>query len=423
MEHVVTRPTVIIVGAGFGGLQAIKGLTNKAVDVLIIDRHNYHTFLPLLYQVATAGLEPEQVAAPVRGIVRHATNVNFLLGNVTRINAPTCEVVVETNGTEQTLRYDYLILSPGSTTNFFGMTAAEQHTFGLKSLNEAIKLRNHVLSLFERAAEADPEVRAPFMTMVVVGGGPTGLELSGALSELFRHVLRHDFPQLDVAKARVILVEATDRILAAYPPPLQQSALRQLRALGVEVWLNKAVADITADRVTMKDGTSIETYTVIWAAGVKAEEIGGLDIPRQRAQRLETLPTLQLAQYPQIYVIGDGSYVPTATADGKPYPQLAPVAMQQGKMAAANILAADAGLPQQPFRYSDRGTMATIGRSKAVAWVFNRVMLSGFLAWLSWLGLHLLYLVGFRNRTNVLINWMWNWVTWERGVRLILKEE
>jgi NADH dehydrogenase len=417
-----SRPRVVVVGAGFGGLYAAKALAGKPVDVLVIDRNNYHTFAPLLYQVATSGLEPEEIAAPVRSIIRRGGNVSYLMGEVTRVNAQEQCVYVRQDGAEQPQKYDYLILAPGSVTSFLGLADVQARAFGLKSLQEAINLRNHVLSMFERAAsEPDPAQRAALLTFVIVGGGPTGLELSGALSELFQQVLRKDYPKLDVRKeARVILIEATDRLLATFPEPLQCSARRQVERIGVEVMLNKAVAQATGEAVVLRDGTLIPTHTIIWAAGVQAAELAGLDdiAERPRGRRALVLPTLQLPNHPNLFVIGDAAYL--ADEKGVAYPQLAPVAMQMGRLAAANILALIDGKPLKPFHYSDRGIMATIGRSAAVAWVFNRIQLSGFIAWLAWLGLHLLYLIGFRNRANVLVNWAWNWWTWDRGVRIIL---
>ncbi|MEP7289331.1 MAG: NAD(P)/FAD-dependent oxidoreductase [Chloroflexota bacterium] len=416
---VTTRPRVIIVGAGFGGLYAAKTLAGKPIDVLLIDRNNYHTFLPLLYQVATSGLEPEEVAAPVRSIVRSAPNVNFQLGEVTSIDGEKQLVHIVSDGQDQVKPYDYLILSPGSITSYFGLADVQRHSFSLKSLSEAVVLRNHALTMFERAAsEPDPNVQTELMTVVVVGGGPTGLETSGALSELFRKVLRKDYPRLDLDKARVILVEATDRLLTAFPESLQRSALDQLQALGVEVLLNKTVAQATDKMVVFKDGSTIHTQTIVWAAGVQAAEIDGLKVELQRGRRMPTLPTLQLTENPCVFVIGDANFLQDET--GHAYPQLAPVAMQMGTLAAKNILAMVESQPLAEFRYSDRGIMATIGRSRAVAWVFNKVKLSGYLAWVAWLVLHILYLIGFRNRLNVLVNWTYNYWTWDRGVRIIL---
>jgi NADH dehydrogenase len=409
----------VIIGAGFGGLYAARGLAGKPVDVLVIDRNNYHTFLPLLYQVATAGLEPEEIAAPVRAILRRARNVKFQLGEVTQIDPGQQTIRACIDANEQVLHYDYLVVSPGSVTSFFGLNEVQSRARGLKSLSEAISLRNHVLTMFERAAsESDPTARAALMAFVVVGGGPTGIEMSGALSELFRHVLRKDYPSLDFGQARVILLEALDRLLAPFPARLQHSAKRQLERVGVEVRLNTAVANATDDSVILKDGTVIPTHSIIWAAGVQAAELAGLDVKKPRGRRIQVLPTLQIPELPNIFAIGDAAFL--EDPQGNPFPQLAPVAMQMGKLAAKNIIAMIESKPLAAFVYRDRGIMATIGRSAAVAWVFNKLQLSGFLAWLAWLGLHLIYLIGFRNRANVLVNWAWNWWTWDRGVRIIL---
>jgi NADH:ubiquinone reductase (H+-translocating) len=417
-----SRPQIVIVGAGFGGLQAAMALANQPVEVLIVDRNNYHTFAPLLYQVATAGLEPGEIAAPVRGIFHKTTNVNFQLGEVSCVNPAQQTVHVQSNGEERVYHYDYLILAPGSVTNFFGLKEVQSQAFGLKNLPEAIALRNHVLLMFERAAtERDPQVRARLMTLVVVGGGPTGLELSGALAELLGKVLRKDYPKLDLSQARVILVEATNHLLAQFPEALEKSAGQQIRARGVEVMLNAKVVRATDEAIILEDGTTIPTHTIIWAAGVQAEDIAGLEVERPRSRRMRVLPTLQLPEHPNIYVVGDAALLPDTK--GNSYPQLAPVAMQMGRRAGLNILAAIEGKALTAFQYHDRGIMATIGRSAAVAWVFNKIQLTGFLAWLAWLVLHLLYLVGYRNRANVLINWAWNWWTWERGVRIILGQE
>ncbi len=423
MERVTApdrEPHVVIVGAGFGGLHAAKGLGKRPVRVTLIDRNNYHTFVPLLYQVATAGLEPEEIAAPVRGIVRGAPNVHFLLGDVSHIDMATQTLEVHIDGETRTEHYDYLILAPGSITSYFGMVDVEARAFGLKTLMEAVDVRNHVLMMFERAAaETDPELRKAMMTFVVVGGGPTGLELSGALRELFTRVLRKDYPSLDINQARVILIEATDRLLAPFPESLRESAKRQVEGIGVEIMLNKVVAQATDEAVVLKDGMVIPTRTIIWAAGVQAAEVAGLEVERPRARRIRVQPTLQLPDHPDVFVVGDAAYL--EDPNGIPYPQLAPVAMQMGKLAAGNILVSITRRPVSTFQYNDRGIMATIGKSKAVAWVFNKIPLSGFAAWIAWLGLHLIYLIGFRNRANVLINWAWNWWTWERGVRIILR--
>lgn len=415
------RPRIIIIGAGFGGLYAAQTLVNQPVDVLLIDRQNFHTFTPLLYQVATCGLDPSEIAYPVRQIFYDKSNVSFLMGDVVAIDLDERHVTVKVNGSTQREAYDYLIVSAGSATNYFGKDEWAQHTFGLKSLGEAVLLRNHVLKLFERAAWAeDVAYREALTTMVVVGGGATGLETAGALHELYNHVLRNEYRQAEGVTAKVILIEATDRLLAAFPEPLQQSALQQLRSLGVEVILSNPVAEITPDHVTLNDGRVIPTHTLVWAAGVKASPMGSmLGVPLQRGGRVAVKPTMELIDRDHVYVVGDMAYL--EDADGHPYTQTIPVAKQEGKLAASNILRRATGQPEADFVFHDRGIMATIGRSRAVAWLYNRVPLTGWFAWVAWLFLHLIWLLGFRNRLNVLVNWVWNYLTYDRSVRLILE--
>jgi NADH:ubiquinone reductase (H+-translocating) len=418
-----TRQRVVIIGAGFGGIYAARGLRGQPVDVLLIDRNNYHTFSPLLYQVATSGLEPEEIAYPVRGIFRGDSNIKFLLGDVTHIDTTRRHLTVRVDGTTRDEAYDYLIVAGGSVTNTFGSADLDRYAFGLKDLNDAIDLRHHILRLFEQAAwEADADKRRAMMTIVVVGGGPTGLETAGAMLELYRHVLRKDYGHMDDMQARVVLIEATDRLLAPYPAALQQSALRQVQSLGVEVILANPVDEVADDHITLKDGTRIPTYTLVWAAGVKASPLAGmLGVELGRGGRVPVQTTLEVIGREHVYVVGDMAAL--EDDKGQPYPMLAPFAQQGGTLAAANILRAIRGEAQQPFHYADRGTMATIGRNRAVAWLFNRVQLTGFLAWVSWLGLHIITLMGFRNRLNVLINWGWNYLTYDRSVRIILEDE
>lgn len=415
------RPRVIIVGAGFGGLYAARTLEHKPVDVLLIDRQNYHTFTPLLYQVATAGLEPEEIGYPVRGIFRARSNISFMVGEVISIH--TAEKYVEVITSERTRHeyYDYLIVAAGSVTNYFNMPEIESDAFELKSLTDAIELRNHILRSVETAAWTDDEAyRRALTTIVVVGGGATGLETAGALAELFKNVLGKEYPFLGWSPPRVILVEATDRLLLPYPESLQKAALRQLESLGVEVVLGNPVQETAPDHITLKDGRVIPTYTLIWAAGVKASAIGELfGLRLQRGGRVPVKPTLEVESLNGVYVIGDMAYL--EDGEGKPYPMLIPVAKQQGITAAQNILRREAGRSQHEFRYHDRGIMATIGRSRAVAWIFNRIRLSGYIAWLAWLGLHLITLLGFRNRINVFVNWVWNYFTYDHASRLILE--
>lgn len=422
-----SRPTVVVIGAGFGGLYATKHLAKTDVDVLLIDRQNFHLFTPLLYQVATSGLEPGEIAYPVRGIVRGMKNVRFLMGQVEHIDLERQTVTVRTNGTTSEHTYDYLIVAAGSQTHFFDNASIAQHAFGLKTLPEAVILRNHLLKCFEKAAWADdPRQREALTTMVVVGGGPTGLETAGAMRELVRYVFSKEFGhQLDNPVGRVILVEMQDRLLEPYPKRLQEAARQQLEDLGVEVILENGVVEAAADHVVLSDGTIIPTHTLVWAAGVKSSPLAAmLNVPLQRGNRVPVHPTLEVIGRHNIYVVGDMAYL--EDQQGAPLPMLIPVAKQQGMHAARNIARRIQQEPQEAFAYTglkDRGIMATIGRSRAVAWIFYRVQLTGFLAWVAWLVLHLITLMGFRNRLNVFVNWVWNYLTYDRSVRLILEHE
>ncbi len=413
------RPRVVVVGAGFGGLNAARALGGAAVDVLVLDRNNYHGFWPLLYQVATAGLEAESIAYPVRAILRKYRNVRFRMADVTGVDFAGHQVLTA-DGAEP---YDYLVLAPGSTTNYFGNAALAEATYALKDIPQADALRNAILSAFERAvAESDPAARQALMTFVVVGGGPTGVELCGAIAELIHQVLRKDYPTLDTADARVILVEALDRILSTFPERLQRSARRRLRQLDVAVLFGATVAAVEDGTVVFKDGRRLAARTVVWTAGIRgARLVDSLGLPLARGARLAVEPTLQLPDHPEVYALGDAAYL-EGYKDGQPYPQVAPVAIQQGKQAAANILAAIRGAPPEPFHYFDKGSMATIGRRAAVFDAFG-IQLSGVIAWFGWLFVHLVYLIGFRNRLVVLANWAYNYFTYDRGVRLIIHED
>lgn len=416
------RPRVIIIGAGFGGLYAARTLANQPVDVLLIDRRNFHTFTPLLYQVATCGLDPSEIAYPVRTIFRGVPNVYFMLGEVVGVDYAAQAVEVRTNGLVQREAYDYLIVAAGSVTNYFGMSELQAYSFGLKDLADAVVLRNHLLKQFERAVwSADPAHRDALTTIVIVGGGPTGLETAGALCELYTYVLRKEFREPGFT-VRVILVEAADRLLAQYPESLQSAAIQQLESLGVEVLLNGVIERVARDGAYLRDGRFIPTHTLVWAAGVKASPICELlDVPLQRAGRIPVRGTLEVAEHEHIYAAGDLVYL--EDKQGEPYPMLIPVAKQQGVLAARNILRRLRGEVQQPFAYIDRGLMATIGRRRAVAWLFYRVRLTGFVAWVTWLGAHLIWLMGFRNRFSVFFSWVWNYLTYDRSVRIILEHE
>ena len=405
------RPRVIIVGVGFDGLEAARKLAGAPVDVLLLDRTNYHLFTPLLYQVATAGLEPEEIAHPVRAILRGARNVAFRVATVRGVDLDTRVLDTDVGP----LSYDYLVLAAGSVTNFFGLEAPEAK--GLKDLPEALALRNHILSQFEQAAwEPDPERRRAMLTLVVVGGGPTGVEMAGALAELVRVVLPRDFPMLDFREARIVLLEATDSLLGPFRPRLRREALKQLQRKGVEVRLGARVARADGEWVELADGERIHTRTLVWAAGVRPADLAArLDAPKVRGGRVKVDESLRLPGHPEVFVIGDMAGV---EQDGELLPMLAPVAMQEGEHVAETIRRDVAGLPAVPFRYRDKGTMATIGRNAAVAQI-GPVSLTGFIAWLAWLGLHLVQIIGFRNRLLVLINWMWDYFRYDRAVRLI----
>ncbi len=414
-------PRVIIIGAGFGGLFTARHLANTDVDVLLIDKNNYHTFTPLIYQVATCGLEAEEVAYPVRKIFRNNPNVDFMLGEVTEVDAERKLVRAKTNGTSREEAYDYLVVAAGSETNFFGNDALAQRSFGLKDLNDAMVLRNHILRLFEKASWTDDDqYKRALTTMVVVGGGPTGIETAGALYELYNSVLHREYHNLGGLNARVILVEATDTLLRPYPEKLRKSALEQLRSIGVEVMLEKMVESVEKDRVLLKGGEAIDTYTLVWAAGVQAWGfVFVVGVELARGGRIPIKPTIEVEGLDGVYALGDIAYL--EDPDGNPYAQQIPVAQQQAKLAAKNILRRVANEPEETFVFFDKGTMATIGRSRAVAWVYNRIQMTGFLAWVAWLGLHLITLLGFRNRVQVLINWMWNYLAFDRVARVILE--
>jgi NADH dehydrogenase len=409
------RPRVVIVGAGFGGLAAARELADADVDVLMINRTNYHGFWPLLYQVATAGLEPESIAYPVRAILRRYRNADFLLAEVNGVDFEQRAVLTDVG----LVMYDYLVLAAGSTTNFFGNERFERYTLGMKDLDEAQRLRNHILTCFEHAvAETDPARRAALLTFVVVGGGPTGVELAGAFIELIRHVMRKDYPMLDVCQAHVVLVEATDRVLATFPESLQRAALDRLQRMGVDVRLSAPVADTRPGVLVFKDGTELEAETIVWAAGVRASPLAeALGVALGRGARVKVEPTLTLPGHPEVFVIGDMAYL-EGYRPGVPYPMVAPVAIQMGEQAARNIIARTRRNPMKPFRYFDKGQMATIGRSAAVLDAFG-IQLTGWPAWVGWLFVHLMELVGFRNRALVLLNWAYSYFTYDRGVRLI----
>ncbi len=410
------RPTVVIVGAGFGGLRAARALKRTPVDVVLLDRHNYHLFQPLLYQVATAGLEPEQIAKPVRSILRGQPNFEFRMVEVTSVDLATRHVMTD-NGP---VAYTHLILAAGGETNYFGLESIVRHGFGLKDVGEAVAIRNHVLSGFERAMlEPDGERRRALLTFVVVGGGPTGVEMAGALSELIRLVLIKDYPRLNIKDVRVLLLEATDRLLAAMPERLREAAAETLWRKHVEVRFGAVVEQCDGVQVRLKGGEVIPAQTLIWAAGAKAVALTSrLGLATARQDRVAVEPTLQVPGHPEIYVIGDAAYL---EVEGEPLPMMAPVALQMAETAAANIHRDLRGEPAAPFRYKDPGSLATIGRNAAVAYL-RGIAFTGFAAWVVWLIVHIIQLIGFRNKLFVLLNWAWDYFFYERGARLITRE-
>ena len=418
------RPHVVVVGSGFGGLNAATHLARQPVDITVVDRDNYHGFWPLLYQVATAGLGADDIAHPIRSIYSAHPNVSVRLGTVTDVDLD--GRVVEIDG-EPSLRYDYLILAAGSSTSDFGLPGVEEHAFPLKTLPDAVRLRNHILATFEYADIDGAASRDPgALTVVLVGGGPTGVEMAGALSELIGRNLATDFPRLDLTQARVVLVEMTDHLLPGFGPASQQSALETLQRRGVEVRLGTRLAKVTAEGVTFDDGESIAARTVVWTAGVKAnplaERIAG---PKGRGGTIPVRPDLSLEGHPEVFVIGDlaaARPLGRMSGGGDQLPQLAQVAIQGGRHTAANICCLLHGRGTRPFKYRNHGIMATIGRRAAVAELPGGLKFRGTLGWFAWLGVHLVFLVGFRNRVVVLVNWAWNYLTWDRAARVILDD-
>ena len=407
---------VVIVGAGFGGLSLAKHLAKAPVEILLIDKHNYHTFQPLLYQVATAGLEAEEIAHATRGIFQGQKNFRFCLGEVVHVDWEERRLYL---GDSTEIGYDYLVLAAGGTTNYFGVEGAEQFGFALKSLEEAVNLRSHIITCFEEADQRLEDVDAAWTQIVVVGGGPTGVEMAGALCELMQKVLRKDYPDLPSDTYKVTLVEASSGLLNAYPSSLKSYAARQLEKRGVTVLLDTQVTRVTENKVYLSNGATIDARTLVWAAGIKANSLAEkLKLPTTRGGRVVVDEQLKVTGYENVFVIGD--MAASTDEQGGLYPQLAPVAMQAGKYTATYIKKEIAGKPTGVFSYQDRGTMATIGRNSAVAELNFGVRATGFFAWIMWLVLHLMQLVGFRNRLNVLMNWAWNYFTYDRSARLIM---
>ena len=414
------RPKVVIIGAGFGGLAAATALRKAAVEVTVIDRRNYHLFQPLLYQVATAALSPADIAQPIRAILRHQRNASVILGRVTGIDAGARAVrfVGHDPAIERRVAYDQLIVATGARHAYFGHDEWEPIAPGLKQIEDATDIRRRLLLAFEQAeAASDPDERAALLTFLVVGGGPTGVELAGAIAELARMALAADFRHIDPRQARVILVEAGPRLLPAFPERLSAVARRSLERLGVEVRLGQPLTGCDAEGAMLGD-ERLAVRTILWAAGVAASPAAGwLDAEKDRAGRVKVAPDLTLPGHPEIFVIGDTALATDAL--GRPLPGIAPAAKQAGHYVARVIRARALGRPAPPpFRYRNLGNLATIGRRAAVA-DFGWLRLSGRLAWLLWGAVHIFFLIGFRNRLAVLLDWLWSYLTFQRGARLI----
>ncbi len=407
------RPHVVIVGGGFGGLNAVRALRRAKADITLVDRRNHHLFQPLLYQVATGGLAPSQIAYPIRAIVRRQRNTRVLLDEVLSVDVAAQELILR----EGKISYDYLILAAGAEDSYFGHDDWERNAPGLKSLEDALEIRRRILLAFERAERETSAVRrAMLLTFVIIGAGPTGVELAGAIAEISRRVMVSDFRSIDPRQARIVLVEAGPRILPSFPASISASAKKSLVRIQVEVLTDRPVTSVGVDSVGFND-QRIQAGTILWAAGVKASPLmKTLGVPLDRAGRVIVAPDLSVPGHPEIFVIGDAAAVGHQT--GKPVPGVAPAAIQQGRYAAHNVMRALEGQPREAFRYRNMGNLATIGRSMAVA-EFGRIRLSGFVAWMLWLFVHILYLVSFRNRITVTFEWAWDYFTFQRGARLI----
>ena len=404
-----------MVGAGFAGLTLVRALRGRPVEMLLVDRRNYHTFTPLLYQVASALLDPSEVAHPVRGLVRPIHNLEVRLAEATGVDFVGRRLLTDV----EPIPYDFLVLATGSVNNYFGIGGLEQTAHGLKDLEQAMALRNQVIRRFEEAAwTGDEERRRMLLTFAVVGGGPTGVEFSGALQELIRGVLDRDFPSVYIRDTRILLVEAAPHLLAPFTPRLRESARHTLERRGVEVMLNRQVAGAGEEWLEFADGERLAAGTVIWTAGVRAGPLANaLGAERGRAGTVRVGSTLQLAGHPEVFVIGDLAAV---VQNGEQLPQLIPPAMQEGRHVARSIMRALSGEAAEPFRYADPGMMATIGRNAGIAEI-GPVRVAGLAGWILWLGFHLLQIVTFRAKLAVLLNWAWNYLFYDRPVRLLVR--
>ncbi len=407
------RPKVVIIGAGFGGLWAAKRFKDMPVEVSVIDRNNYHTFFPLLYQVAAAELDPEDIIYPVRSILHRHRNIDFILGEVVGIDR--AQRVVRTH--QHSFPYDYLIISAGSKPNFFGVNGAEKYAYSLRSLDDAVRLRNHILYRFEEAElEPDPAIRKQMLTFAIVGGGPTGVEYAGALAELIRKPLARDYPKRIAEDVHLLLLEASDHLFPGMPHRLHDFTIKRFARMGIDVQLNSTVSQVTGHSVILKDGREISTDTVVWTAGVAGINLPeNWDFPTLRNGQVTVQTTLQAPGQQDIYIIGDMAHI---EQDGHPLLLIATVAIQEGVWAAKNVKRQIAGLEPRPFEYHDPGMLAVTGRNAAVVRL-GRFIFTGFPAWIIWVVVHLYRLIGFRNRLVVFINWAWDYIFFDRVVRLI----
>lgn len=415
-----TRKKLIIVGGGFGGLRVARALAGaRDLDITLLDRRNHHLFQPLLYQVAMAGLSPAEIAYPIRTIFSKQRNIRVLLESATGVDLANKKLRTANLGD---LPYDYLVLACGARHSYFGHGEWEEYAPGLKSLEEATEIRRRVLTAFELAEkEPDPAAQRRLLTFVVIGGGPTGVELAGALGEISRFTLSRDFRRIDPERARVILIEAGPRILPTFEESLSDRATRDLESIGVNVWTNTLVTQVGPGTVVLGNET-LQAATVLWAAGVASSELNAtLGVPLDRQGRILVAQDCSVPGHPEVFVVGDQAHF--EEEPGKPpLPGLAPVAMQQGRLVARNILADLKGKPRNPFRYLDKGQMATIGRRRAIA-QFHGLKIAGFIAWLAWLLVHVYYLIGFKNRVFVLAQWTWSYMAFRRGARLIVSKD
>ena len=406
-------PKVVVIGAGFGGLQTAQSLAGKGVEVLLVDRHNYHTFIPLLYQVATAQLAPNQVAVPIRTLLRKANNLNFLQAEVQQVDFAAQQVKTD----RQTITYDYLVLATGSKSNFFGIPGAEQYAFQLKTLNQAISLRNHLLSCFETASFLENYARREkLLTIAIVGGGATGVELAGSLVELITNSLQRDFHQLNLQEVKLLLVQKGDRLFREFPKSLGNYTAKKLRRLGVKVILDSQVTEVSENGLKLDDGTKIEAATVIWAVGVSGAVPQCFPFSAVGKQsKVNVSPTLQLADYPEVFAIGDLTNIPSH----RPLSGVAPEALQQGVYVAGAIVKHIQDRRIKPFSYFNKGRLAIIGCYSGIGQIAG-INLRGFLPWFLWLAVHVVYFPDWRNRLMILLTWLHNYLVGDRPARLIL---